>query len=301
MKLNSFCHLQGEKFLQTYPLSKPFSPGADLKELSLSYTPTWLKLPHEPLALESIILRHLDNGTTLLPNILNSKHLTCIMLHIQTISGAVSLNEWFEESPVYPSLRTFCFAVKTTEWDMPDTFLSTKLFPFLSNHTSLTYLDIDMYIDGNLERFAAIIRQMKLLEFFGFATGVGGEWQYRNDENLFEYLRPLLSALPSRLGGLEIGTWYWLRLQEGEEVREPYATRETSRSNGRGLLPIAPPSLLSCSCPAVSVSKLLPCPTNPSRQPHACHEIRARGEGYCGGDEVLGMDPGRAIHVPRRS
>ena len=230
MKLNSFCHLQGERFLQTSPLGGPFSPGADLKELSLNYTPTWLKLPREPLALEVIILRHLDDGTTLLPNLLNSKHLTCIILHIQTISGAVSLNRWLEESPVYPSLRTFCFAVKTDQWDMSDTFLSTKLIPFFSNHTSLTYLDIDIHVDGDLEGFAAILRQMKQLEFFGFATRVSGLWRYKSNENLFEYLLPLLSALPPRLGGLEIGTWYWLSSQE--EVRAPYAARETSRANG---------------------------------------------------------------------
>ncbi|SRR5258706_11058736 len=233
MKLNSFCHLQGEKFLKTSPLGEPFSPGADLKELSLSYNPTWLKLPHEPQALESIILRHLDDGTTLLPNLLNSRHLTCIILHIQAISGAVSLNQWLEESPVYPSLRTFCFAVKTEQWEMSDTFLSAKLLPFLSNHTFLTYLDIDIHVDGDLEGFATILRQMKLLEFFGFATRVGDTWMYLYDEGIFEYLSPLLSALPSRLGGLEIGTWYWSTPRK--EVREPYATRETRWTNGRGL------------------------------------------------------------------
>ena len=260
MKLNSFCHLQGEKFLKTSPLSEPLSLGADLKELSLSYSPTWLKLPHEPLALESIILRHLDDGTIFLPNLLNSNHLTCIILHVQAISGAVSLNQWLENSPVYPSLRTFCFAVKTELWDVSDTFLSAKLLPFLSNHTFLTYLDIDIHLDGNLEGFAAIFRQMKLLEFFGFATSAGDEWTLSDDRNLFEYLSPLLSALPSRLSGLEIGTWYCLSLRR--EVREPYATRETSRTDDRCLSPIESSSLLSRPCSAVSIPKLLPCPTN---------------------------------------
>lgn len=219
MKLDSFCHLQGEKFPKQFPLIKPFSPRTELKELSLSYTPTWVELPHDPLALESIILRHLDDGRRLLPTLLNSNHLTCIVLHIQTILVAGSLNEWLDGSPVYPSLRSFGFAVKTEQWIISETFLSTKLLPFLSNHTLLTYLDVDIYVDGNLRRFAAILRRMKTLEFFGFATKVGGKWNHPKYDSLFEYLLPLLSALPSRLGGLEISTWYWLTSQA--EVREP--------------------------------------------------------------------------------
>lgn len=273
MKLNSFCHLQGEKFLKQSPLSKPFSPGADLKELSLSYTPTSLKPTHAPLALESIMLRHLDDGTTLLPNLLNSEHLTCIVLHIQiiSISDAVSLHQWLRESPVYPSLRHFSLAVNTGQWFTADTFMSTKLLPFLSKHTLLTYLDIDMCVDSHLERFAAILRQMKLLEFFGFATSTGGDRGHPSHENFFGYLHPLLSALPSRLGGLEIGTWYWLTPRT--EVREPHTTRETTQTNGRGLLPIEPSNLLSRPCSTVSIPELLPCSTTLDQQPNISHEI----------------------------
>ena len=273
MKLNTFCHLQGERFLNQSPIIRPFSPGADLKALSLSYTPTWLKPTHAPLALESIMLRHLDDGTTLLPNLLNSEHLTCIVLHIQTISssGAVSLNQWLGESPVYPSLRHFSLAVKTEQWFVSDTFMSTNLLPFLSKHTLLTYLDIDMYVDHHLERFAAILRRMTLLEFFGFAARADGDQGHPSHENFFGYLRPLLSALPSRLGGLEIGTWYWLTPRA--EVRKPCATRETTQTNGRGLLPIEPSNLLSRRCSAISIPKLLPCSTNLDQRPHIRHEI----------------------------
>jgi hypothetical protein len=270
MKLHSFCHLQGEKVLKTYPFSEPSSPGPDLKELSLSYIPLWLRLSNAPLALESVILRHLENGKTLPPNLLNSKHLTCIALRIQTTSSAVSLNQWLEESPVYPSLRSFSFAVKTNKWYTSDTFLSTKLFPFLSRHTLLTYLDIDTLVDDHLEKFASILQQMKRLEFFGFATKVSDYWKPPNVDNLFGYLRPLLSALPSRLGGLEIGTYYWFTALE---VREPCANKETTQTNDRGLLPIEPSSLLSRPCSAVSTPKLLPCSTSLDRFSNIGHEI----------------------------
>jgi hypothetical protein len=70
-------------------------------------------------------------------------------------------------------------------------------------------LDIGLYVDGYLGRWGAILRQMKALEFFGFVTNAGGKWYEPNHESIFEYLRPILSALPPRLGGLEIGTWYW--------------------------------------------------------------------------------------------
>jgi len=272
MKLDSFCLLQGEKIRKQSPLIKPLSPGPDLKDLSLSYIPTWLRLPHTPLALESIILRYLDDGTTLLPNLLNSKHLTSIALHLQTISSTVSLHQWLDESPVYPSLRSFSFAVKTEQLYVSDTFLSTKLLPFLSQHTLLTYLDIDIFVDDDLETLASILRQMKLLEFFGFATRVGGDWSPPNHDTLFGYLQPLLAALPTRLGGLEIGTWYWF-FTHRREVREPCATRETTHTNGRGLLPIDPSSPLSRSCSAVSIPKLLLRSTNLGQQPNSSREI----------------------------
>jgi hypothetical protein len=268
MKLNSFCHLQGEKVVKQYPFSKPSSPGPDLKELSLSYIPMWFRFSNAPLALESIILRHLENGTTLPINLLNSKYLTCIALHIRITPGAVSLNQWLEESPVYPSLRSFSFGVKINSFD---TFLSTKLLPFLSRHTLLTYLDIGMYVDDDLERFASILRQMKQLEFFGFATEISNPQMLPNNEKLFGYLRPLLSSLPSRLGGLEIGSRFWFTPRG--EVREPCVTRETTQTNGRVLLPIGPTSLLSRPCSAVSTAKLLPCSTNLDRSSNSSHEI----------------------------
>lgn len=231
MKLDSFCHVQAEKAPKLISLINA-SPRADLKELSLSHTPAWIEPPHEPLDLERIILSHLDNETKLLPNILNSRHLTCIMLHVQNILNAESLTQWLEGSPVYPSLRTFSFAVKTEHWEIAETlFMSTKLLPFLSKHPSLTYLDINLYADGNFEAFAATLREMKMLEFFGFATKVGSDWDHPNHGNIFEYLFPLLSALPSRLGGLEIGTWYWLT--SPEEVRKPWVTKESTWANGR--------------------------------------------------------------------
>ena len=265
MNLESFCHLQGEKIPKLFSRIKPFSPHADLKELSLSHTPTWIELPDEPLNLESIILRHMDNETKLLPNILNSKHLTCIVLHIQTIISAESLNQWLEGSPVYPSLRTFSFSVKTEQWDISETlFMSTKLLPFLSKHSSLTYLDIDLYADTNFEMFAAILREMKVLEFFGFATRLGSEWDHPNHGDVFEYLLPLLSALPSRLGGLEIGTWYWLTSQA--EVRRSWAIGKSTRTNRRGLLLTGSSSLLPSPCAAVSILELLSCSTNLDQQ-----------------------------------
>jgi hypothetical protein len=64
--------------------------------LSLSYTPAWLELQHEPIALESIILHHLDASMTLLPKLLNSNHLTCIVLHIQTMLSVEPLAKWLE-------------------------------------------------------------------------------------------------------------------------------------------------------------------------------------------------------------
>jgi len=274
MKLNSFCHLQGEKLPTQTPLVKPLSPGPDLKDLSLSYIPTWLSLPHAPLALESIILRHLDDSTTLLPSLLNSKHLTCIALHLQTVSSTVSLHQWLGESPVYPSLRSFSFAVRAAQSYVPDTPLPTKLLPFLSKHTLLTYLDIDIFVDDDLETFASILRQMKMLEFFGFATRVDRNWRnwsLPKHDTLFGYLQTLFAALPSRLGGLKIGTRYWLSPQR--EVREPCATGETTHTNGRGLSPIDPSSPLSRSCSAVSIPKLLLCSTNLGQLPNSSREL----------------------------
>jgi len=226
MKLDSFCHLQGEKIPKIIPVIKSFSPCADLKELILNYAPTWIELPHKPYDLKSIILRNLDHQTTLLPNILNSKHLTCIVLHLQTMLNVESLTKWLEESPFYPSLRTFGFGVRTDQGHISETFISTNFLLFLSRHNFLTYLDVDLYIDSNFERFAAILREMKALEFFGFGTRVESEWDHPDHENIFEYLQPLLSALPSRLGALEIGTWYWLETLT--EVRRLWATREHS-------------------------------------------------------------------------
>ena len=227
MKLDSFCHLQGEKIPKTFPLIKPFSPHTDLKELMLSYTPIWLELSQEPLALESIVLRHLDATMPTFPNLLNSKHLTCIVLHIQSTFGAEPLNKWLEESPVYPSLRAFSFAVNAAHRNFSAAFMLTKLLPFLSSHTFLTYLDIDLYVDGSLGMFAAILQQMKALEFFGCTARLsGGGSDHANHKSIFEYLRPLLSALPPRLGGLEIGTWHWV--ESKVEVCGPCATKEST-------------------------------------------------------------------------
>jgi len=248
--------VQGEKLPTILPPIKPISPRADLKALSLIYTEARLEPPQEPLALKSVVFRQLDDVSTVLPTILNSKHLTCIVLRINTAQGAEPLDQWLEGSSVYPSLRTFDFGVKR---DFPDTFLSTKLLPFLSNHPSLTYLDIDLYVDGIFGTLAAILQQMKSLEFFGFATIVKRE--YLEYESLFKYLYPLLSALPSRLGGLEIGAWCWLT--DRPEVRRSCATKsETTGTNSRAAFRTGPSSLLWRARPAVSIPELLPRATN---------------------------------------
>ena len=208
----------------TFPLVKPSST---LRALSLSCDPSFLELPHEPLVLESIILRHLGGGPTILLNLLNSKHLTCIVLHNQTIFGVELFSQWLEGLPFYSSLRTFSFAMKTGH--ISGTFILPKLLLFLSNHSFITYLDIDIYVDDHFGQLGTILRQMTALELFGFTTSVSHRSHHPNHENIFEYLRPILSSLPSRLGGLEIGTWYWLKAPA--EVREPCATRETTRTN----------------------------------------------------------------------
>ena len=290
MKLESFCHVQREKLPTVLPPISPISPRADLKALSLIYTATRLEPPQEPLALKSVIFRQLNDVSTILPTILNSKHLACIVLRTNTLQGAEPLEKWLEGSPFYPFLRTFDFGVRR---HFPDTLLSTKLLPFLSNHSSLTYLDIDLYVDGIFGTLAAILRQMKSLDFFGFATIVKQE--YLEYESLFKYLYPLLSALPSRLGGLEIDT----RCMLMPEVRGSCATKsETTRTNSRAAFRTGPSSLLWRARSAVSIPELLPRATNLGQ---LSPRVPARGKYDCGGDEMLGVGSGRALHVPRHS
>jgi hypothetical protein len=91
------------------------------------------------------------------------------------------------EAPRLSNVNIGFIIRKARDWGISDTFISDKLLSFLSNHTFLTYLDINLYVDGYFERWGAIVRQMKALEFFGFSTKSGTNES--NHENIFEYLR----------------------------------------------------------------------------------------------------------------